>query len=485
MRGFVLTAGLGLDLRGCDLITSAPRGQLVYALLDLPEPGLHGFQLRTLGVLQCPFDVERALGLDEGGVGCGCDFDLAALGGAQGEVHGVIGCRRDLPIAAPESEGDAWQRLVAPGDILVDDESVRLVANVDVCLDDRGVLVLPGEGELVRGWVENMARRGLRLHEGVAGLAGAEVELFGRRGPVLAGLHMVDHLAFDRLDGPVGGDDVLHGHDVELGALEWLAVIRACLEHARAALGLIVRELHDGHGGELGVVLDHHLEVLAVEEVGGLGRDLADVVRSGAQRLGERYHARLIRLELVHLRVIGVPDLLGDRVLGLVEELEPEARERDGLAGLGIGLDDLHVGGHEVVVDDIAEGGAVGHLLRSDLPVGCGLVARGGRRGVLSDRIALGVVGDGALHSLRTLSVSIPVAIRARVAAVVGLDRRDLLAGRVRYDVEPHARCRVLKARALVARVLVLHELDVEREDVLDEVVGGFQLEDAGISDLI
>ena len=51
--------------------------------------------------------------------------------------------------------------------------------------------------------------------------------------------------------------------------------------------------------------------------------------------------------------MVGIPNLLGNRLEIFVQELEGEAGERYGLPAFGIGLDHLDARGDEVVIDDV------------------------------------------------------------------------------------------------------------------------------------
>ena len=169
---------------------------------------------------------------------------LAPFPARIGKVHGAVGRRRSTSESAPpEGERGARERLVAPGDVLVDDDAVRLVAATSTCVSTKGRLVVhPAQRELVEGSVQHVAGRGVRLDEGVARLARAEVGaslvVAVPSSPVFTWSTTSPSTA---LTEPSGDTTSWHGDDVELRALlSGPAVVRAGLEDGRAALGLLV-----------------------------------------------------------------------------------------------------------------------------------------------------------------------------------------------------------------------------------------------------
>ena len=277
--------------------------------------------------------------------------------------------------------------------------------------------------------------------------------------------------------------------------------MRARLRDGRLALRLLVCDLDDGHGGGLLVVLgDLEADGLAVDGIGRHGGDFLDGVLAGLEALRDRDLPGAVGREGVDgaVGVVGVGEAHGGA--GRVEHLELEAGKGHGVAGLGVGLDDLDAAVERLVDDGVVLRGAVHEIVGRDAPV-VHMVEAFGHRGIdLADRVAGRVVGHGAGDAGVALARAEPRARRVvglgigggglvagcRVlgggeAGIVGRQGSDDLLGGVRDDLELDARggvsLAVVGLPAVVLAALGLGDLDIERDGVFGEIVLGLKFE--------
>ena len=160
--------------------------------------------------------------------------------------------------------------------------------------------------------------------------------------------------------------DVLGCPHLVFHALDTEPIFAAGLYDRGFAVRLLVGELDHGDGILVG---DIDGDILAGEQIGRHGSHLVQIVAAHLERLGQPDAPLVVGGKDVDFRMAGIPDFLAYRCPVRIEQLELEPGKVHPLSGLRIDLHDLQAATALLVVDDVAQLRAVGHLVCGDGPV--------------------------------------------------------------------------------------------------------------------
>ena len=159
----------------------------------------------------------------------------------------------------------------------------------------------------------------------------------------------------------------------------------------------------------------------------------------------------------------GIPDFLAYRCPVRIEQLELEPGKVHPLSGLRIDLHDLQAATALLVVDDVAQPRAVGHLVRGDSPVVDRRNPIRHRLGHLMHGVAACIERNGASVLVRRPARAKPEPGRAGKTVITGGDGANHAVRGVGDDLELDTRTRRLDLRTVrLLGVDELRDLDIE-----------------------
>ncbi len=232
--------------------------------------------------------------------------------------------------------------------------------------DESGGCVLVGEREGDGCAVQHVSTGSLDLDKLVGGASVAERKL------ACLGLsrgvrhHVIDYGTARDGRLPAVAGDILGCAHLIFHTLDAQPIFAAGLYDRGFAVRLLVGELD--HGDRI-LVGDIDGDILAGEQIGRYGRRLVQVVVAHLERLGQPDASLVVGGKDVDFRMAGVPDLLAYRCPVRIEQLELEPGKVHTLPGLRVDLHDLQAATTLLVVDDVTQPRAVGHLICGDGPV--------------------------------------------------------------------------------------------------------------------
>ena len=236
---------------------------------------------------------------------------------------------------------------------------------------------------------------------------------------------------------------------------------------------LLVGELDHGDGILVG---DIDGDILAGEQIGRYGRRFVQVVVAHLERLGQPDASLVVGGKDVDFRMTGIPDLLAYRRPVRIEQLELESGKVHALPGLRVDLHDLQAATALLVVDDVAQLRAVGHLVCGDGPVIDGRDPIRHRLGHLMHGVASYIEGNGASVLIRRPARAKPEPGCAGKTVITGGDGANHAVRGVGDDLELDTRARRLDLRTVrLLGVDELRDLDIERDRRFGKIAVGLK----------